>query len=136
MSKFILLNCPYNINFARFREGYGMTEMSPAVTFTDMNTNDTGGSCGKLLPNTSMKVVDLDTGAELGPGHRGELCFAGPQVMEGYFNNEKATTETLINGWIHTGDIGYYDKASVHQLSMSIVKSQYSVNVAQHYYKL
>ena len=40
----------------RLREGYGMTEMSPAVTFTDLNTNQTGGSCGQLLPNTRMKV--------------------------------------------------------------------------------
>ena len=41
---------------ARFREGYGMPEMSPAVTFTDLDTSQTGGSCGKLLPNTRMKV--------------------------------------------------------------------------------
>lgn len=94
----------------RLREGYGMTEMSPAVTFTDLNTNQTGGSCGQLLPNTRMKVLDLVTGEERGAGEDGELCFEGPQVMPGYFKNEKATSETLIDGWIHTGDIGHYDE--------------------------
>merc|ERR1712025_1001018 len=94
----------------RFREGYGMTEMSPAVTFTRLSVVSTGGSSGQLLPNTSMKVVDLVTGEEKGVGETGELCFQGPQVMPGYFKNEKATAETLIDGWIHTGDIGYYDE--------------------------
>ena len=54
-----------------------MTEMSPAVTFTDLNTNLTGGSCGQLLPNTRMKVLDLVTGEEKGTGETGELCFEG-----------------------------------------------------------
>ena len=57
-----------------------------------------------------MKVIDLDSGEEKGMGETGELCFAGPQVMPGYFNNEKATAETLFDGWIHTGDIGHYDE--------------------------
>ena len=96
----------------RFREGYGMTEMSPAVTMTDLNMRQTGGSCGQLLPNTRLKVVHLQTGEELGPGETGELCFAGPQVMPGYFKNEEATAQTLIQGWIHTGDIGHYNEVS------------------------
>merc|ERR1719322_57346 len=87
-----------------------MTELSPVVTFTSKTTNETGGSCGQLLPNTQMKVIDLDSGELLGAGERGELCFSGPQVMKGYFNNDKATQETLFDGWIHTGDIGYYDE--------------------------
>ena len=94
-----------------------MTEMSPAVTFTDLNTNLTGGSCGQLLPNTRMKVLDLVTGEEKGAEETGELCFEGPQVMPGYFNNQTANAETLIDGWIHTGDIGYYDEVnSLHLL--------------------
>ena len=103
----------------RFREGYGMTEMSPAVTMTDLNMKQTGGSCGQLLPNTKLKVVDLQTGAELGPGETGELCFAGPQVMPGYFKNEAATAQTLIQGWIHTGDIGYYNEVRAQMLQRS-----------------
>ena len=72
----------------RFREGYGMAEMSPAVTFTRLQVEQTGGSCGQLLPNTNMKVLDLVTEEEKGPGETGELCFQGPQVMPGYLKSE------------------------------------------------
>ena len=59
----------------RFRERYGMTEISPAVTFTRLQVEQTGGSCGQLLPNTNMKVLDLVTEEEKGPGETGELCL-------------------------------------------------------------
>ena len=72
----------------RFREGYGMAEMSPAVTFTRLQVEQTGGSCGQLLSNTNMEVLDLVTEEEKGPGETGELCFQGPQVMPGYITNE------------------------------------------------
>lgn len=94
----------------RFREGYGMTESSPVVTFTRQQTGDTLGSTGQLLPNTSLKVLDLVTGELMGAGQEGELCFKGPQVMPGYFKNPSATEETIVDGWCHTGDIGYYDQ--------------------------
>ena len=71
----------------RFREGYGMAEMSPAVTFTRLQVEQTGGSCGQLLSNTNMKVLDLVTEEEKGPGETGELCFQGPPVMPGYLKN-------------------------------------------------
>jgi len=94
----------------RFREGYGMTEMAPAVTFVRGTHLVTGGSTGQLVPNSSMKVLDLVTGEELGVGETGELCFKGPQVMPGYFKNSEATASTLVDGWCHTGDIGYYNE--------------------------
>jgi len=94
----------------RFREGFGMTEMAPAVTFTRGTGEDSKGSTGQLLPNMKMKVVDLGTGELLGAGETGELCFTGPQTMPGYFKNAKATAETVVDGWLHTGDIGYYDQ--------------------------
>jgi len=96
---------------AQFREAWGMTELSALGTFTP----DEGlvpGSCGKILPNTELKVVDLDSGENLGPGiqNKGEICIRGPQVMKGYLNNEAETKHTLREGWIHTGDIGYFDQ--------------------------
>ena len=57
--------------------------LSPTVTFTRLEVEQTGGSCGQLLPNTNMKVLDLVTEEEKGPGETGELCFQGPPVMPG-----------------------------------------------------
>uniref|UniRef100_A0A646QDR8 Luciferin 4-monooxygenase n=1 Tax=Hemiscolopendra marginata TaxID=943146 RepID=A0A646QDR8_9MYRI len=92
-----------------FQEGYGMTELSPV---SHVSPRDSGriGTCGVLVPNTEAKIVDLNTGAALGPGFEGELCVRGPQVMKGYLNNPRATRETIDrDGWLHTGDIANYD---------------------------
>ena len=86
----------------RFREGFGMTEGGPAITFTRGNLKDTMGSSGQLLPNmrssftfTSsnnyifsyrMKVVSLQTGEPLSAGEEGELCFSGPNVGQSRTN--------------------------------------------------
>ena len=66
-----------------------------------------------LVCSCSVQVLDLDTGAVLGAGQTGELCFSGPQVMRGYFRNQAATADTLVRGWIHTGDIGCYDEVRI-----------------------
>ena len=50
-----------------------------------------------------FQIVDLDTGAALAAGQTGELCVRGPQVMKGYFNNPRATADTIRDGWLHTG---------------------------------
>ncbi|TRY61085.1 hypothetical protein TCAL_11080 [Tigriopus californicus] len=92
----------------KIREGFGMTELSPVGTITP-NKSIVEGSCGLLMPNTEMKIVDLSTGTNLPSGKRGELCIKGPQVMKGYLDNDKATAQTIKNGWLHTGDIAYYD---------------------------
>eukprot|EP00095_Tigriopus_kingsejongensis_P005252 maker-scaffold353_size198981-snap-gene-0.37 protein:Tk05252 transcript:maker-scaffold353_size198981-snap-gene-0.37-mRNA-1 annotation:"hypothetical protein CAPTEDRAFT_4190" len=91
-----------------FREGFGMTELSPCATMTPGN-RVVGGSCGTPVANTAMKVVDLTTGEDLPPLKQGEICVKGPQVMKGYLRNDIATESTIKNGWLHTGDIGYYD---------------------------
>lgn len=68
------------------------------------------GSVGKAIVCTIMKIRDPDTGKSLGPNQAGEICVKGPQVMKGYYNNEQATKETFTSdGWLRTGDIGYYD---------------------------
>ncbi|HYG79481.1 MAG TPA: 4-coumarate--CoA ligase family protein [Pyrinomonadaceae bacterium] len=93
------------------KQGYGMTESSPV---THMCCEDPSGikygSVGQCVPNTECKVVDLETGAELGPGQEGEVWVRGPQVMKGYLNRADATAQTVdAEGWLHTGDIGYAD---------------------------
>ena len=68
------------------------------------------GSCGKVIPNTRMKVVSVDTGEELGPEEDGELLVQGPQVMKGYLNNKEATDKTIVNDWLRSGDLAKWDR--------------------------
>ncbi|HEV2765284.1 MAG TPA: AMP-binding protein [Pyrinomonadaceae bacterium] len=93
------------------KQGYGMTETSPVATVVPNDPAQAkDGSVGRPVPNTECKVVDLETGAELGAGEKGEICVRGPQVMKGYLNRPEATAQTIdADGWLHTGDIGYAD---------------------------
>ena len=89
----------------RCEQGYGMTEMSPAshVTLKDQGVP---GHVGPALPSTECRIVDPETGADLGEGEEGELWVRGPQVMLGYLNNADATAAVLdAGGWLRTGDI-------------------------------
>ena len=64
-----------------------------------------------MLPNTLSKIIDTETGAELGYNERGEVLIYGPHVMAGYLNNAEATAHTIDDdGWFHSGDIGYVDE--------------------------
>ncbi|KAK9876551.1 hypothetical protein WA026_013926 [Henosepilachna vigintioctopunctata] len=93
------------------RQGYGMTETSPVTHLSHQVAPPTKhNTIGVPIPNTTARVVDLITGESLGPNKSGELQVKGPQVMMGYLKNEKATKETIDeDGWLHTGDIVYYD---------------------------
>ncbi|XP_050085376.1 uncharacterized protein LOC126571137 [Anopheles aquasalis] len=91
-------------------QGYGMSETTLAMLVQTAECNKPG-SVGKLQVGTRAKVIDLETGKPLGPNRPGELCFQGTQIMKGYIGNDKATRETIDrHGWLHTGDIGYYDE--------------------------
>lgn len=92
---------------AKIAQGYGLSETALAVLQSNGDTS-TMGSVGPLRPGTWGKVVDVDTGNLLGPNQPGELCFKGDLVMPGYLNNDEANRNTILDGWIHTGDIGYY----------------------------
>jgi acyl-CoA synthetase (AMP-forming)/AMP-acid ligase II len=93
------------------RYGYGMTEVSPLshASLPDP-TKHKPGSVGYCLPNTECKIVDYNSGAELGADQEGEIWLHGPQVMKGYLGNSEATTDMIVkDGWLRTGDIGYCD---------------------------
>lgn len=92
-------------------QGYGLTEVSGASHVNPAaESTSKPGSVGPVLPNTLSKIVDTETGAELGPNERGEVLIYGPHVMAGYLNNAEATANTIdSDGWFHTGDIGYVD---------------------------
>ncbi|RXG61152.1 4-coumarate--CoA ligase-like 1 [Armadillidium vulgare] len=85
-----------------------MTETLIA-TAMPRNCKDFQGS-GRLLSNVQGKIICIETGESLGPNQTGEICIKSPAVMKGYFNNQEETDNTLKNGWIHSGDIGYYDE--------------------------
>lgn len=77
--------------------GYGLTEASPLVSFNSPQGFKLG---------TAGRVMG---GGELAIGEGGEVLYRGPNVMAGYWNNPEATAETIKDGWLHTGDIGYVD---------------------------
>ncbi len=91
----------------KVRQGYGMTELSPVSHSMREEDDDADlNSVGVTLPNIECKLVDPDTGEEVGPGGRGELWVKGPNVMTGYLNNPEATAATLDDeGYLHTGDV-------------------------------
>ena len=93
-------------------QGYGLTEVAGASHIRTLGSElDLPGSVGPVLQNTESKVIDVETGAELGPNENGEVLIRGPHVMLGYLNNPEANAHSLDDeGWFYTGDIGYADE--------------------------
>jgi len=90
-------------------QGFGMTELSP-VSHVVPRKAPKSGAAGVATPNTFCRIVDIESGADLPAGEEGEIWVKGPQIMQGYLNNAKATTETITSdGWLRTGDIGKID---------------------------
>jgi acyl-CoA synthetase (AMP-forming)/AMP-acid ligase II len=89
-------------------QGYGLTEA--LVSFMQLEGTGPSGSVGPTAPNIECKIVDVTTGAELGPNQDGEVLVRGPHVMKGYLNAEEATRKVLEpDGFLHTGDLGRFD---------------------------
>jgi acyl-CoA synthetase (AMP-forming)/AMP-acid ligase II len=94
----------------KIRQGYGMTEASPATHYT-LAGSERAGTVGLLMPSTECRIIDPSTGKDAPTGERGEVWVRGPQVMKGYLNNPEATAATVdADGWLHTGDIGIVDE--------------------------
>lgn len=89
---------------------WGLTEGTPMTSF-DPRIDPDGhpGSCGRALPGCAIRIVDGD-GNPLPAGEIGEVAAKGPNVMLGYYRNPEATAETLVDGWLRTGDLGHLDE--------------------------
>jgi long-chain acyl-CoA synthetase len=104
-----MVNVPLN-------QGYGLSEASPVTHSTPHVAKRKPASIGLPMPDTDIKIVDLDTGTrELPLGEEGELCVSGPQVMKGYWKRPDETALALRTDehgvvWLHTGDIARIDE--------------------------
>ncbi|XP_055543015.1 uncharacterized protein LOC129728590 [Wyeomyia smithii] len=95
-------------NIQLIRTGYGMSETSLGVL---TRISGKPGSVGRVNRMSWVKIVDIETGKTLGPNQVGEICVKGPMVMKGYLRNERETRSTIdADGWLHTGDTGYFDE--------------------------
>lgn len=91
-------------------QGFGLTEGTAITTILPIEEGyRKKGSVGKPLFYIDVKIVN-DNGDKVRPGEVGELIQKGPTVMKGYWNNPRATEETIRNGWLHTGDLARYDE--------------------------
>ncbi|PUZ42806.1 hypothetical protein GQ55_9G611000 [Panicum hallii var. hallii] len=92
-------------------QGYGMTETCGVISleYPEKGQARQFGSTGPLLSGIEAKIIDVETLKCLPPNQLGEICVRGLNTMQGYFNNVQATEYTIKQGWLHTGDIGYFD---------------------------
>ena len=93
------------------REGYGLSETSPVVSFNPAAVDGFTGTTGLPLPSTDIQLLDED-GKEVGIGEAGEICVKGPQVMAGYWQQPQANAAAFTaDGYFRTGDVGVFDQA-------------------------
>ena len=96
----------YAIGIPMF-QGYGLSEATPVISTNSPKYHwHRFGSSGKILIPLDLKIVDGE-GRELPRGQKGEIIIRGENVMAGYWKNPEATAETIRDGWLHTGDMGY-----------------------------
>jgi len=92
------------------QQGFGMTETGPTVFIISReDAVRKAGSVGKPVLHTDVRIEDRQ-GNVLGPNEVGELCIRGGNVINGYWNRPRATSETIVNGWLHSGDAAKYDE--------------------------
>jgi long-chain acyl-CoA synthetase len=89
-------------------DGYGLTEASPVVTTSAVAARPRVGSVGPPLPGIEVRLVDAD-GHDVLAGDPGEIIVRGANVFAGYWGDADATERVLVDGWLHTGDVGVAD---------------------------
>ena len=92
-------------------QGYGLSEATPIIS-ANSPAKHIFGSSGKIVSPMEIKILDAD-GVEQPFGVKGEICIKGENVMAGYWKNPKSTADTIVDGWLHTGDMGYMHDAEM-----------------------
>ena len=92
-------------------QGYGLSEATPIISANSPKKHIFGSS-GKVVSPMEIKILDAD-GVEQPFGVKGEICIKGENVMAGYWKNPKSTADTIVDGWLHTGDMGYMRDAEM-----------------------
>lgn len=96
-------------NTVGFVQTYGQTEASPRITaLLPEDSLKKIGSVGKPIPNVKVKIID-EAGNNVNANEIGEIVIQGKNVMKGYYKQDKITNEIIVDGWLHTGDLGYID---------------------------
>jgi long-chain acyl-CoA synthetase len=92
------------------REGYGLSETSPVLSFNPVFISDFNGTTGLPMPSTDIRLLD-DAGRDVPVGEAGEVCAKGPQVMSGYWGKPEANAAAFTeDGYFRTGDVGVFDE--------------------------
>lgn len=101
-----------------FIECYGQMEAPAAISFLRPSehmdgdqpaSDDRLASCGRPYPLVTLQIKDPVSGVSLGPGESGEICVSGDLLMKGYYKDPDKTAEAIVDGWLHTGDLGHLD---------------------------
>ncbi|MBO5708739.1 MAG: AMP-binding protein, partial [Bacteroidales bacterium] len=101
----------YNAIGIPMYQGYGLSEATPIISANSPQRHIFGSS-GKVVTPMEIKILDAD-GVEQPYGVKGEICIKGENVMAGYWKNPKSTADTVVDGWLHTGDMGYMRDAEM-----------------------
>ena len=101
----------YNAIGIPMYQGYGLSEATPIISANSPKKHIFGSS-GRIVSPMEIKILDAD-GVEQPFGVKGEICIKGENVMAGYWKNPKSTADTIVDGWLHTGDMGYMRDAEM-----------------------
>lgn len=92
-----------------YEAAFGLSETHTSDTFMPKERIK-WGSCGIPMPENEIRILDIETDRPLPPGESGQIVIRNKGVFKGYWKRPEATAETLRNGWVYTGDVGYFDE--------------------------